>query len=197
MNKEILRLVNLADNKVAKTNEIMNKEIPRLVNLAVNKNHEVDPINVQEMISKEFEVFTPLKNLETKIDSNVASTEDNESRIKLLHEIDKIDNLESLDLLQRSHIKWDIEGDENSKFFHGLLNQTHRTNSTHGIMHEDVWIAAPPQVKEIFLNFFKEKFQPYDSMSEFPPISFPSNLSPYDHELSKKEVSLDEIKSAV
>ncbi|GJV62774.1 hypothetical protein Tco_1473602 [Tanacetum coccineum] len=36
----------------AKTNEMINKEMPRLVNLAVNKDPEVDPINVQEMISK-------------------------------------------------------------------------------------------------------------------------------------------------
>nr|GFA99328.1 hypothetical protein [Tanacetum cinerariifolium] len=38
----------------AKTNEIIKKEMPRLVNLKVNKDREVDPINAQEMISKEF-----------------------------------------------------------------------------------------------------------------------------------------------
>ncbi|GJS60019.1 putative reverse transcriptase domain-containing protein [Tanacetum coccineum] len=40
--------------KFAKTNKMTNKEMPRLVNLAVNKDHEVDPINAQEMTSKEF-----------------------------------------------------------------------------------------------------------------------------------------------
>ncbi|GKC20950.1 hypothetical protein Tco_1023100, partial [Tanacetum coccineum] len=43
----------------AKTNEIINKEMPRLVNLAVNKDPEVDPINAQEMISKEFATHAP------------------------------------------------------------------------------------------------------------------------------------------
>nr|GEZ52392.1 hypothetical protein [Tanacetum cinerariifolium] len=43
----------------AKTNEIINKEIPRLFNLEVNKDHEVDPINAQEMISKEFATHAP------------------------------------------------------------------------------------------------------------------------------------------
>nr|GEV70063.1 hypothetical protein [Tanacetum cinerariifolium] len=38
----------------AKTNEMINKEMPCLVNLAVNKDCEVDPINTQEMIFKEF-----------------------------------------------------------------------------------------------------------------------------------------------
>ncbi|GJR22361.1 hypothetical protein Tco_0970888 [Tanacetum coccineum] len=43
----------------AKTNEMINKEMPRLVNLAVNKDREVDPINAQEMISKEFATHAP------------------------------------------------------------------------------------------------------------------------------------------
>ncbi|GKD18386.1 hypothetical protein Tco_1207544, partial [Tanacetum coccineum] len=43
----------------AKTNEMINKEIPRLVNLTVNKDREVDPINTQEMISKEFVTHAP------------------------------------------------------------------------------------------------------------------------------------------
>ncbi|GJT68067.1 hypothetical protein Tco_1019547 [Tanacetum coccineum] len=43
----------------AKTNEIINKEMPRLVNLAVNKDREVDPINAQEMIFKEFATHGP------------------------------------------------------------------------------------------------------------------------------------------
>ncbi|GKE53893.1 hypothetical protein Tco_1489049 [Tanacetum coccineum] len=44
----------------AKTNEIINNEMPRLVNLAVTKDHEVDPINAQEVISKEFATHGPI-----------------------------------------------------------------------------------------------------------------------------------------
>ncbi|GKC39035.1 hypothetical protein Tco_1051419 [Tanacetum coccineum] len=54
------------------------------------------------------------------VESNIATSEDRETRIKLLHYIDKIDSFEALDLQQKSHIKCDIEGDENSKFFHGF-----------------------------------------------------------------------------
>ncbi|GKD05366.1 hypothetical protein Tco_1180340 [Tanacetum coccineum] len=43
----------------AKINEMINKEMPRLVNLAVNKDREVDLINAQEMISKEFATHAP------------------------------------------------------------------------------------------------------------------------------------------
>ncbi|GJV53089.1 hypothetical protein Tco_1448830 [Tanacetum coccineum] len=43
----------------AKTNEMIRKEMLRLVNLAVNKDREVDPINAQEMIAKEFATHRP------------------------------------------------------------------------------------------------------------------------------------------
>ncbi|GKB09961.1 hypothetical protein Tco_0843884 [Tanacetum coccineum] len=43
----------------AKTNEMIKREMPCLVNLVVNKDREVDPINVQEMISKEFATHGP------------------------------------------------------------------------------------------------------------------------------------------
>nr|GEY65788.1 hypothetical protein [Tanacetum cinerariifolium] len=43
----------------AKTNEMINKEMLCLVSLAFNKDHEVDPINEQEMISKEFSTHAP------------------------------------------------------------------------------------------------------------------------------------------
>ncbi|GKD70473.1 RNA-directed DNA polymerase, eukaryota, reverse transcriptase zinc-binding domain protein, partial [Tanacetum coccineum] len=50
------------------------------------------------------EMLAALKNLETNIDSNIPSLEDRKTRIKLLHEIDKIDSLEALDLHQKSQI---------------------------------------------------------------------------------------------
>ncbi|GJW84915.1 hypothetical protein Tco_0158060 [Tanacetum coccineum] len=42
-----------------KTNEMIKEELPCLINLAVNKDHEIDPINVPELISKEFATHGP------------------------------------------------------------------------------------------------------------------------------------------
>nr|GEX37072.1 putative RNA-directed DNA polymerase, eukaryota, reverse transcriptase zinc-binding domain protein [Tanacetum cinerariifolium] len=142
-------------------------------------------------------VLVTLKNLDVKIDSNITSLEDRKSCTKLLHDIDKIDRLETLELLQKLRIKWDIEGDENSKFFHCLVNQIGRTNCIHGIMSDGTWVTNMLQVKESFMNFFKEKFQPHDFMIDLPSITFPSNLSSSNHDILEKDVTLEEIKSAV
>ncbi|GJZ29420.1 hypothetical protein Tco_0574067 [Tanacetum coccineum] len=88
-------------------------------------------------------------------------------RIKLLQYIDKLDNVEALDLVQKAHIKWDIKGDENSMFFHGMINQKRRTQVITSIMHDGVWILDPLLIKELFLNFFKDKFQAHDSQVSF------------------------------
>ncbi|GKG04636.1 hypothetical protein Tco_0315023, partial [Tanacetum coccineum] len=53
---------------------------------------------------------------------------DNDHRLIILQEIEKIDKFASM------------EGDENSKFFHGLINQKRRNQMINGIMVEGNWI---------------------------------------------------------
>ncbi|GKB77042.1 hypothetical protein Tco_0943937, partial [Tanacetum coccineum] len=59
--REVLDHCNKVNPEItfAKTNETIKEEMPRLVNLAVNKDREVDPINPQEMIAKEFATHEP------------------------------------------------------------------------------------------------------------------------------------------
>ncbi|GJR01641.1 RNA-directed DNA polymerase, eukaryota, reverse transcriptase zinc-binding domain protein [Tanacetum coccineum] len=64
-----------------------------------------------------------LSSIEKKIDAGLATHSDTENRLKLLHELEDIDKFASMDLIQKARVKWDIERDENSKFFHGLINQ--------------------------------------------------------------------------
>ncbi|GJT47181.1 RNA-directed DNA polymerase, eukaryota, reverse transcriptase zinc-binding domain protein [Tanacetum coccineum] len=143
------------------------------------------------------EMIDALKHLDVKIDSNNATDEDRDSRVKILNDIDKLDRLDSLDLQQKSRIKWDIEGDKNSKFFHGIVNQRRRSNSIHGVMNDCLWTTDPIQVKDTFLNFFKEKFELHDSNCDFPSAPSVSTLNENDHLLLEKEVIMEEIKFAV
>ncbi|GJS24226.1 hypothetical protein Tco_0452858 [Tanacetum coccineum] len=59
--REVLDHCNLVvpEMTFAKTNDMIKEEMTHLVNLAVNKDREVDPINVPELISKEFATHGP------------------------------------------------------------------------------------------------------------------------------------------
>ncbi|GJR61398.1 RNA-directed DNA polymerase, eukaryota, reverse transcriptase zinc-binding domain protein [Tanacetum coccineum] len=73
--------------------------------------------------NKKAAALEELSFIEKKIDEGSASPSDTENRPNLLHELEIIDKFPSMDLIQKARAKWDIEGDENTKFFHGLINQ--------------------------------------------------------------------------
>ncbi|GJT39045.1 hypothetical protein Tco_0938910 [Tanacetum coccineum] len=58
------------------------------------------------------------------------------SLLVFIQEIKKIDKFALMDLIQKACVKWDIERDENFKFFHGLINQKRRNQMINGIMVE-------------------------------------------------------------
>ncbi|GJU38398.1 hypothetical protein Tco_1191355 [Tanacetum coccineum] len=138
-----------------------------------------------------------LKSIEGKIKAGSTNDDDHDFRIKLLQEVDILDTFESFDLFQKARIKWDIEGDENSKFFHGLIKQKRRAQTIHGIMKEGVWISDPSQIKEEFLNLFEEKFKDDDSNVDLPLFANSSRLGALDRDSLETFVSLYEVKNAV
>nr|GFA01108.1 RNA-directed DNA polymerase, eukaryota, reverse transcriptase zinc-binding domain protein [Tanacetum cinerariifolium] len=79
----------------------------------------------------------------------LASDEDKSSRISKLQEIDYFERMNSLDLMQKARVKWEMEGNENSKFFQGLINSRRKSQSIHGIMHEGDLLEVVVSIKEI------------------------------------------------
>ncbi|GKD43997.1 RNA-directed DNA polymerase, eukaryota, reverse transcriptase zinc-binding domain protein, partial [Tanacetum coccineum] len=125
-------------------------------------------------VNRKKEAIALLQDIDHKIDSFVASDSEKETRLQLLHEIHNIDRMESMDLFQKARIKWDIEGDENTKFFHSIIKQNRRRQAIQGIMVDGTWVSNPVQVKEAFLDFYKEKFQshvPQSGLYQGDPLS--------------------------
>ncbi|GJW57801.1 RNA-directed DNA polymerase, eukaryota, reverse transcriptase zinc-binding domain protein [Tanacetum coccineum] len=106
---------------------------------------------------------------------------------------DGIQQLEDMDLIQKARVKWDVEGDENTKFFHGILKQKRFYQSVQGIMIDGEWVTNPHQVKSAFYNFFKDKFDVSDSLIELSPVILPSTLSQNDNLELEKPVYVEEI----
>ncbi|GJV15041.1 RNA-directed DNA polymerase, eukaryota, reverse transcriptase zinc-binding domain protein [Tanacetum coccineum] len=72
--------------------------------------------------------------------------------------IQKVDKLCAMEASQKGKIKWAIEGDENSKYYHGILNKKRNQLSIRGVLVEGDWVENPNVVKNEFLNHFKNRF---------------------------------------
>nr|GEX11475.1 RNA-directed DNA polymerase, eukaryota [Tanacetum cinerariifolium] len=142
-------------------------------------------------------VLEEITSIEKKIDEGSASPSDSENRLNLLHELKNIDKLASMDLIQKAQVKWDIEGDENSKFFYGLINQNRQNQMINGIMVEGTWITDPSLIKDTFFQFYKDNFQAQDSQVLFPNLPHSGTLNSTDRDYLERLVSLEKIKEAV
>ena len=77
-----------------------------------------------------------------------------------------------MDVRQKARVKWAIEGDKNSGFFHRTLNHNRRKNFIHGISINGIWISDPKTIQEEVAKFFSSKFN--EPLSKRP--LFQSNL---------------------
>ena len=64
------------------------------------------------------------------------SVELRQRRITVVKELREIDHLEHVDLAQKAKVRWGVEGDENSGFFHGVINRKRRQSAIRGVMVE-------------------------------------------------------------
>ncbi|GJX92049.1 RNA-directed DNA polymerase, eukaryota [Tanacetum coccineum] len=90
-----------------------------------------------------------------------------------------------------------IEGDENSKFFHGIINKKRSQLDIRGVLVEGDWIVEPSKVKNEFLKHFVNRFAEPATQSITFESQFPKCFSSDQNEDLERNVSYDEIKRAV
>ncbi|GJU60342.1 RNA-directed DNA polymerase, eukaryota, reverse transcriptase zinc-binding domain protein [Tanacetum coccineum] len=138
-----------------------------------------------------------LSSIEKKIDEGPASPSDTENRLNLLHELEIIDKFPLMDLIQKARVKWDIERDKNTKFFHGLINHKRQNQMINGIMVEGNYITDPSLIKDAFFQFYQVKFQAQDSQFSFPNLPHSETLNSMDRDYLERLMTREEIKEAV
>ncbi|GKD51394.1 RNA-directed DNA polymerase, eukaryota, partial [Tanacetum coccineum] len=62
---------------------------------------------------------------------------------ELKHKLLNVSEMESKDNFQKSKVKWAVEGDENSKFFHGIINKRRAQLAIRGIFVDGFWETEP------------------------------------------------------
>ncbi|GJW05906.1 RNA-directed DNA polymerase, eukaryota [Tanacetum coccineum] len=138
-----------------------------------------------------------ISELDKLIDKGLSNNDIINERISLLKDIHDLDKRHSSDLAQKAKIQWAIEGDENSKYFHGIINKKRSQLAIRGVLVDGEWIEDPPKVKNEFLEHFSNRF----SMPTGQTINLDSHMfqkiSIDQNADLESDVSLEEIKKAV
>ncbi|KAJ9547609.1 hypothetical protein OSB04_020152 [Centaurea solstitialis] len=63
------------------------------------------------------------------------------------------------DLKQKAKTKWLAEGDESTRFFHGMVNNQMNKGRIHGLNINGSWVTDPTLIKDAAFDFLKNKFE--------------------------------------
>ncbi|GJS73051.1 hypothetical protein Tco_0705892 [Tanacetum coccineum] len=89
------------------------------------------------------------------------------------------------------------KGDENTKFFHGILNSKRSQLAIRGTLVDGEWIVDPLAVKSVFLKYFSTQFSSPVSPRICFADQFTNRLSLEQQADLERNVFNEEIKSAV
>ncbi|GJY69732.1 RNA-directed DNA polymerase, eukaryota [Tanacetum coccineum] len=111
------------------------------------------------------------------LDKGEAISDDLEDRLNAMNSLTNLERMESFKLAQKAKIKWSIEGDENSKYFHGIINKKQNNLAIRGIIVDGEWIEDPNVVKNEFLSHFRNRFDSPCEDRLILDMEFPNILS--------------------
>ncbi|GJR22771.1 RNA-directed DNA polymerase, eukaryota [Tanacetum coccineum] len=99
--------------------------------------------------SLKHDIVSELREIDKELDSGLVSDEQLARRLDLKGQLHDINDKEASDRFQKSKVRWAIEGDENSSFFHGIINKKRSQLAIRGILVDGSWQSDPQVVKEI------------------------------------------------
>ncbi|XP_022040278.1 uncharacterized protein LOC110942824 [Helianthus annuus] len=138
-----------------------------------------------------------LENLDMVAESRDLSPDEVDQRGDCKRFILEVDRLKTLDLKQKSRVRWAVDGDENTAYFHGVVNANTTNNRINGMWVDGAWVTHPLMLKEYVANFFSAKFK--EPMTSRPDLIC-HNITRLTTEEADKLVepfTLVEIKNAV
>nr|GEV13937.1 RNA-directed DNA polymerase, eukaryota [Tanacetum cinerariifolium] len=69
-------------------------------------------------------------------------------RITFMKSLHVTERLENIELVQKAKVKWVIEGDENSRYFHGIILKERSQLAIRGVLVDGVWINDPIEFRK-------------------------------------------------
>ncbi|GJT53495.1 RNA-directed DNA polymerase, eukaryota [Tanacetum coccineum] len=138
-----------------------------------------------------------LSDIDKLLDRGEANEDILLSRLELSKQLHEISSSVSHDFIQKAKIRWAIEGDENSKFFHGVINRKRANLSVKGVLVDGEWVDDPSRVKNEFRSHFAYRFQDPGRCRGRLNFNFPNRLSHEQNSDLEASVSIEEVRKAV
>ncbi|KAK9058243.1 hypothetical protein SSX86_023083 [Deinandra increscens subsp. villosa] len=92
------------------------------------------------------ELKVKLDGLETAAESRALLGGEKEDRLEWKKRIKDLEQMAISDIKQKAKVKWAVDGDENSKFFHGVVNARMANNKISGLLVDGEWCMVPSRV---------------------------------------------------
>nr|GFA98456.1 RNA-directed DNA polymerase, eukaryota [Tanacetum cinerariifolium] len=123
------------------------------------------------------DVKNKLIDIDKLLDKGGVTDDDLLSHMEAMKQLQELNSSDNYDFVQKVKVRWAIEGDENSKFFHGIINRNRANLSIKGIMSEREWVDDPICVKDEFRNHFADRFNDPGTRHGRISFSFPNRLT--------------------
>ncbi|GJZ45171.1 RNA-directed DNA polymerase, eukaryota, partial [Tanacetum coccineum] len=95
-----------------------------------------------------------------------------------------------------NEVRSNMKGDENSKYFHGIMNKKRSQLAIRGTLANGEWISEPHRVKNDFFHHFRSQFS-YQAPSICFDFTFPTRLSSDQVQDLERLVTYEEVKSCL
>ncbi|GJY02841.1 RNA-directed DNA polymerase, eukaryota [Tanacetum coccineum] len=138
-----------------------------------------------------------LAEIDLLLDKGEGNSDVLNKRMSVSKSLQDLDKLESMEVAQKAKIKWAIEGDENSKYYHGILNKKRSQLAIRGILVDGIWINYYCLEQNEFLSHFTNHFDlPQVSRLQLD-MDFPNKMNLDQQVELENNVTREEIKRAV
>ncbi|GJV90452.1 RNA-directed DNA polymerase, eukaryota [Tanacetum coccineum] len=151
----------------------------------------------RNQMNRTTEIKIKLKDIDKLLDQLGANDDLLSVRSELLKQYHDIHSVETRESIQKAKIKWAVEGDENSKFFHGMINRKRANLAVKGVMIDGEWVDDPSKVKDEFRDYFASRFCDPGIRHGVINFNFPNRLNIDQSGELEAPISRDEIRRAV
>nr|GEX12575.1 hypothetical protein [Tanacetum cinerariifolium] len=142
-------------------------------------------------------IKSKLKNIDQMVDQGMVTDDILLSRMDLMKQLHDVQSVNNRDVVQKAKVRWAIEGDENSKYFHAIINRKRAHLSMKGVLADGDWVDDPICVKKEFCNHFATRFQDPGPSRGCLNFDFPYHLNDEQNSVLESPVTRDEIRIAV